>query len=245
MIVQTPPLLKRARIVLCLAPAMLACACASAPPLGGAPGLAVVTASDLPRPESGFFEARPYLVGPFDTLTIDVFGVEELSKREVQIDASGRVSFPLVGSLEAAGKTPRQIEQEIEAALAGSYVRDPQVTVNLEETVSQVVTVDGQVREPGLYPVVGRMTLMQGVATASGLTEFAKVDDVVIFRETGGQRYAALYNLGAIRRGIYGDPEIFAGDIVVVGESNSRRLFRDVLAATPLLTAPIIALLQN
>lgn len=222
-------------------------ACASTPPLGGAPGLQVVSTAALPSPVPGEsnFEARPYLVGPFDKLKIDVFGIEELSEREVQIDASGRASFPLVGSFEAAGKTPRQIEEELTVALRGEFIRDPQVTVNLEETVSQVVTVDGQVREPGLYPVLGRMTLMQGVATASGLTEYAKVEDVVIFREANGQRYAALYNLGAIRRGIYNDPEIYAGDVVVVGESNSRRLFRDILAATPLLTAPIIALLQN
>lgn len=222
-------------------------ACASTPPLGGAPGLQVVSASELPPPGPGAanFDARPYFVGPFDKLVIDVIGIEELSKREVQIDASGRASFPLVGSFEAAGKTPRQIEQELEAALAGEYVRNPQVTVNLEETVSQVVTLDGQVREPGLYPVIGRMTLMQGVATASGLSEYAKADDVVIFREADGARYAALYNLGAIRRGIYADPEIYAGDIVVVGESSSRRLFRDILAASPLLTAPIVALLQS
>ncbi|MEO0906786.1 MAG: polysaccharide biosynthesis/export family protein [Pseudomonadota bacterium] len=222
-------------------------ACASTPPLGGAAGLQVVSAETLPAPApgQGIYQARPYLVGPYDKLKIDVFGIEELSEREVQIDASGRASFPLVGSFEAAGKTPREIESELQAALKGEFIRDPQVTVNLEETLSQVVTLDGQVREPGLYPVIGRMTLMQGVATARGLTELAKVDDVVIFREADGQRYAALYNLGAIRRGIYADPEIYAGDIVVVGESNSRRLFRDILAASPLLTAPIIALLQN
>ena len=239
---------RKLRIALSLALAGTALtACGSRPPLGGASGLQVVAASELPPPRAGEqnYGARPYLVGPFDKLKIDVFGVEDLSEREVQIDASGRASFPLVGSFEAAGKTPRQIEEELEAALSGRYIRDPQVTVNLEETVSQVVTMDGQVREPGLYPVMGRMTLMQGVATASGLTEFAKVDDVVIFREAEGQRFAALYNLGAIRRGIYADPEIHAGDIVVVGESNSRRLFRDILAASPLLTAPIIALLQN
>ena len=222
-------------------------ACASTPPLGGAAGLEVVTADTLPAPQpgQGIYQARPYLVGPYDKLKIDVFGIEELSEREVQIDASGRASFPLVGSFEAAGKTPREIEAELQAALKGEFIRDPQVTVNLEETLSQVVTLDGQVREPGLYPVIGRMTLMQSVATARGLTDLAKVDDVVIFREADGQRYAALYNLGAIRRGIYADPEIYAGDIVVVGESNSRRLFRDILAASPLLTAPIIALLQN
>lgn len=231
---------------LALASAGLA-GCATTPPLGGAPGLQVVSSAQLPAPAIGeaAYAPRPYLVGPFDKLKIDVFGIEDLSEREVQIDASGRASFPLVGSFEAAGKTPREIETELTEKLRGEFIRDPQVSVNLTETVSQVVTVDGQVREPGLYPVLGRMTLMQGVATASGLTEYAKVEDVVVFREVGGKRYAALYNLGAIRRGIYHDPEVYAGDVVVVGESHSRRLFRDILAATPLLTAPIIALMQN
>lgn len=209
--------------------------------------LTVIDDGGLPAPASGdrVFESRPYFVGPFDVLTIDVFGIKELEQRKVQVDAAGRAAFPLVGSFIAAGKTPSEIAQEVEEKLSGKYVRDPQVTVNLEETVSQVVTVDGQVQKPGLYPVIGEMSLMQGVATSGGLTEFAKLDDVVIFREAGGQRYAALYNLGAIRRGIYPDPEIFAGDIVIVGDSNARRLFRDILAATPLLTAPVIALLQN
>lgn len=235
----------RAAAALVMAGALAACG--STPPLGGAPNLQVMSAGELPPPVPGElpYEPRPYLVGPFDKLKIDVFGIEELSEREVQVDASGRASFPLVGSFEAAGKTPMEIQAELEAKLASQFIREPSVTVNLEETVSQVVTVDGQVREPGLYPVIGRMTLMQGVATSGGLTEFAKVDDIVIFRQARGQRFAALYNLGAIRRGMYEDPEIFAGDIVVVGESNSRRLFRDVLAASPLLTAPIIAVLQN
>jgi polysaccharide biosynthesis/export protein len=129
--------------------------------------------------------------------------------------------------------------------LAGNYVRDPQVTVNLEETVSQVVTVDGQVTRPGLYPVIGRMTLMRAVANAGGTAEFARLDDVVVFRTVAGQRYAALYNLRAIRRGVYADPEIFANDIVVVGDSQARRIFRDILQAAPLITTPIIALVQN
>ena len=75
------------------------------------------------------------------------------------------------------------------------------MTVNLKETVSQVITVDGQVTEPGLYPVVGRMTLMRAVATAKGLSEFAKLNDVVVFRTVKGQKLAALYDLHAIRRG--------------------------------------------
>ncbi|MHA6317715.1 polysaccharide biosynthesis/export family protein [Altererythrobacter sp. CAU 1778] len=201
----------------------------------------------LPEPSSTDIlqENRPYLIGPFDKLVIDVFGIEELSQREVQADVGGRLSFPLVGTIDASGKTPAELENEIEARLRAAYVRDPQVTVNLKETVSQVVTVDGQVGRPGLYPVVGRMTLMRAVATAQGTSEFAKLDDVVVFRTVDGQRYAALYNLKAIRRGNYADPEIFANDVVIVGDSQARRLFRDLLQVAPLLTSPLIVALRN
>jgi polysaccharide export outer membrane protein len=176
---------------------------------------------------------------------IDVFGIEELSKKEVQTDASGRISFPLAGIIEAAGRTPAEVEEEIEARLRSRYVRDPQVTVNLKETVSQVITVDGQVKRPGLYPVIGKMTLMRAVATAEGTAEFAKLEDVVIFRTVKGQQLAALYDLKAIRRGNYGDPEVFANDVIVVGDSQARRLFRDALQVVPLLTTPLIIALQN
>jgi polysaccharide export outer membrane protein len=228
-------------------------ACSNTPkPIGGqsidgAVAVKAATSGELPPPDrTDIYETnRPYLIGPFDKLTIDVFGIEELSQKEVQTDAGGRISFPLAGVISAAGKTPGELEQEIARQLRGRYVRDPQVTVNLKETVSQVVTVDGQVREPGLYPVVGRMTLMQAVARAKGTSEFAKLDDVVVFRTVQGQKMAGLYNLKAIRRGYYADPEIYANDTVVVGDSAGRRLFKDALQVVPLLTTPLIIALQN
>ena len=235
------------RLLAFLALASVLSACAGKPePIGG-PSVAAVDSDVLPEPSSTDIlqENRPYLIGPFDKLVIDVFGIEELSQREVQADVGGRLSFPLVGTIDASGKTPAELENEIEARLRAAYVRDPQVTVNLKETVSQVVTVDGQVGRPGLYPVVGRMTLMRAVATAQGTSEFAKLDDVVVFRTVDGQRYAALYNLKAIRRGNYADPEIFANDVVIVGDSQARRLFRDLLQVAPLLTSPLIVALRN
>ena len=232
--------------ILCVAIASLS-GCAGPSALGGASDLQVISGTSLPTPDrlDLMAETRPYLIGPFDRLTIDVFGIEELSAREVQTDASGRISFPLAGIVEAAGRTPAEIEQEIEDRLRSRYVRDPQVTVNLKETVSQVITVDGQVREPGLYPVIGKMTLMRAVATAKGASEFAKLDDVVLFRTVKGQEFAAVYNLEAIRRGNYEDPEVFANDVVVVGDSKARRMFKDALQVAPLLTAPLFFLLQS
>lgn len=226
---------------------LLLAGCATTAPLRSSEAVTVVPSASLPAPvETDLRTAeRPYLIGPFDKLRIDVFGIPELSERLVQVDAGGRASFPLVGSFEASGRTTQQLAEELQRRLAASYIRNPQVTVNLEETVSQVVTVDGQVVRPGLYPVIGRMTLMRAVATAGGVGEFARLDDVVVFRTVSGQRYAALYNLRAIRRGAYEDPEIFPNDIVVIGDSQARRIFRDFLQAAPLLTTPIVALLQN
>lgn len=189
--------------------------------------------------------ARTYVIGPFDQLQIDVFGIPELSDRQVTADAGGRIAFPIAGTIEAAGMTPAQLSDELAARLRAGYVRNPQVTVNLREATSQTMTVDGQVTQPGIYPVLGGMTLMKAVATARGVAEYAKLDDVVVLRTVGDQRYAALYNLAAIRRGNYVDPVLYANDTVIVGESHARRLFKDLLQIVPLLTTPLIVTLQN
>lgn len=221
-------------------------ACAGTGQKGLSSEVRLLSDQDLPAPARADLLAnnRPYLIGPFDKLGIEVFGIEDLSRR-VQIDASGRLSFPLIGVVEAAGKTPDELATVIEARLRGRFVRNPEVTINLEETVSQVITVDGQVSKPGLYPVIGRMTLMRAVATAGGTGEFAKLDDVVIFRSVDGQQLAGLYNLKSIRRGNYKDPEVFANDVIVVGDSQARRIFKDLLQASPLLTTPLIILTQR
>lgn len=218
-----------------------------ATPQGPSSSVTVLQSSALPEPQRADIvaQARPYLIGPFDKLTIDVFGIPELNLREVQADAGGRVSFPLAGVVEAAGKTPGELEDELESRLRARFVRDPQVTVNLKENLSRLVTVDGQVKQPGLYPVIGKMTLMRAIATARGLEEYAKQDDVVVFRTVDNKRYAAVYNLAAIRRGNYDDPEIFANDLVVVGESAARRNIRDAIGIIPTLLAPLIVTLTR
>ena len=83
------------------------------------------------------------------------------------------------------------------------------------------------------------------VVTMKGTDEFAKLDDVVVFRTVKGQSLAALYNLKAVRSGAYPDPEVFANDVVVVGDSKARRIFKDLLAVTPGLLTPLIILLRG
>jgi polysaccharide biosynthesis/export protein len=222
-------------------------ACAHTPEIGGAPGITVLDLQALPAP-TGIdpnSNARPYLLGPGDELLVDVVGIEGLDDRKISLDGSGRVSIPLAGVIEANGLTAAELEATVLERMRAGYVRTPIVSVNLSEARSRRVTVDGEVERPGAYPVVGRMTLMQAVATAQGTAEFARLQDVVVFRTVGDQRMVALYNLAAIRRGAYVDPEIFADDIVVVGESGRRRMFQTLIQAGTLLVGPIIALIQR
>lgn len=220
--------------------------CAGSPHIGGAAGLQLIARDQLPAPtiEDLGVSQRPYRVGPLDKLSIDVFGAEELSGKEIQVDASGRIAFPLLGTFEVGGKTPDEIAGIMQNRLRERrIIREPSVTVNLKEIVSQTVTVGGEVREPGVYPVVGRVTLARVIATAKGTTEYSKKSEVLVFRTVNEQKYAALYDLKSIERGVYEDPEIYANDVVMVGDSSARRLFRDILQTSPLLV-PVIYLLR-
>jgi len=230
---------------LVVAGVLLLAACGGREQLMSTPTLTVIREAELPQPTRTDLTPpdRPSFIGPLDVIFIDVFNVDEMS-RELQVDASGHISMPLVGSIDANGKTRDELATLIQDALRGRYLRDPHVTVNIRSSVSQVVTIDGQVTEPGLYPVTNQMTLMRALASAKGMTEYAKVDDVVILRTVNGRKIAGLYNLEAIRRGAYDDPAIFANDVITVGDSPARRRFNSFLAISPLLTAPIIALLN-
>jgi polysaccharide export outer membrane protein len=175
---------------------------------------------------------------------MDVYGLPEMS-RELQVDSAGEISVPMVGTVLAAGLSPAQLSDVIEKGLRRRYFRNPDVTISVKEVSSQNYTIDGEVTTPGLYPIIGKMSLMRAVASAKGATEFAKLEDVVVFRTVAGQRLAALYNVRQIRRGLYNDPDIYANDVIVVGNSQARRIFRDVITASPLLAGPLIAILQR
>lgn len=233
------------RFILCaLMGVGLLAGCASSPRPTSSPTLDVVEMGTLPPPSRTDLVAsdRESLIGPLDQIGIEVFNVAELSK-EVRVDPSGRISMPLVGQLDVRGKTSTEVARIVEGALA-PYIKNPQVTVNVRSSTSQVVTVDGSVNEPGLYPVTNETTLVRAIASAKGLAEFGKTEDVVILRTVNNKRMAGVYNLDAIRRGAYADPPVYANDLVIVGDSAQRRLLRDLIQAAGTLAAPLIVLLQ-
>jgi polysaccharide export outer membrane protein len=234
------------RVMVLSAAMMAVAACGGKPAVGNAGGKMEVV-SDLPEPTVRDDSGQPlaFKLGADDLLSVKVFGSEDASVDRVRIDKSGRLSVPVAGVVNAGGLSIEELEDQLEARLRANYFRNPQVSVNLIEVESAKLTLDGQVAKPGLYPVTPNMTLIQAVASAEGTTENARLGEVVIFRTVNGQKYAALYNLSAIRRGNYADPAVFANDTIVIGDSSARRLFRDFIQIIPLLTTPIIVAFQK
>jgi polysaccharide export outer membrane protein len=174
-----------------------------------------------------------YRIGPLDKLNITVFQVKDLTLDRVQVDASGRILLPLIGQLNAAGRTTTELSDEIAARLAASYLQNPQVSVVVSEAASQKVTVDGAVTEAGVFELRGRTTLLQAVAMAKGPARNANLRRVAVFREIDGQRQAAVFDLKAIRKGKAEDPEIYGDDVIVVDSSGLKGAWREVLGALP------------
>ena len=160
-------------------------------------------------------------IGRNDVLEVDVFQVDDLD-RTVQVDAAGMIALPLIGQLTAAGKSVRQLESEITAAYAASYLQSPQITVFVKESFGQRVTVDGEVRKAGIYPTTTSTSLIGVLAEAGGLSPNADTGKIYVFRNIGGERLVANYNAKNIRSGRAPDPKIYGGDIVVVFASSTK-----------------------
>ncbi len=178
-----------------------------------------------------------YFIGPLDTLSVTVFQEPDLTANSIQVDASGNVLLPLIGQVKASDKTSTQLADEIAQKLSARYLTNPQVSVIVADSVSQRVTVNGSVIEPGVYAIKGRTTLIDALAMAKGTSRVAALNEVAVFRIVNGQRVGGLFDVGKINRGMAPDPEIVGNDTIVVGLSNVKSAWRDILTAAPLLSA--------
>lgn len=173
-----------------------------------------------------------YKIGPQDVIEVSVFKVPELS-RSVQVADAGTVNLPLIGDVPAAGKTSQEVERDLVKRYGSKYLQSPQVSVFIREYNSQRVTVEGAVKKPGVYPIRGKGSLLQYIATAEGLDPNAD-STVVVFRTTNGKRSAAKFDVSAIRSGSAADPPIQSGDLIVAGTSAVKETFNNILKALPL-----------
>jgi len=193
---------------------------------------AVTGTRTLPVPDTttasgAYVGVSDYRIGPLDLVEVSVFQVDDLN-REIRVNSSGYISLPLIGAVQAGGKTVSELEAAIAAKLSEDYLQNPQVSVFIKEFTSQRVTVEGAVKKPGIFPITGRTSLLQTVALSEGLEPLADESTVVVFRTVGGQRMAAVFDLRQIRAGETEDPQIYGDDIVVVERSNSKTTIRNI-----------------
>ena len=174
-----------------------------------------------------------YKLATLDTVSVMVFQVADLS-RDYDIDQSGRITMPLLGRVDAVGLSTTELGTVIGHRLDEKYLRNPSVTVSLKSSASRVVTVDGSVRQPGIYPATSTLSLVQVIALARGTDDLANPRRVAIFRTIGGKRMAAAFDLTSIRRGEMKDPEVYPGDTVVVDGSAVKKTQRDLMQSLPL-----------
>jgi len=214
------------------------CASSSANSVRSGTAKAVTATTELGVPDStsasgAYTGASEYRVGAQDLLEVNVFQVTELN-RTVRVNSNGQISLPLVGVVQAGGKTVQELEAEIAGMLDKSYLQNPQVSVFVKEFTSQRVTLEGAVREPGIYPVTGRTSLLQAIAQAGGVSELANLEGVVVFRTIEGQRMAAVFSLSQIRAGDAIDPQVYGDDIIVVDQSGAKTGIRNILQTIPI-----------
>lgn len=190
---------------------------------------AAPAAAIVDRPAINVAPTMPadYTISSQDTLSIDVFGVPELSQTAVQVDNAGTIAMPFIGRVQAVGLTTSQLSQKIASDLNQKYVKNPIVTVTVKDAASQKITVDGEVTQPGVYEIVPRTTLTQAVALAKGPDTVADIHEVSIVRLDDGKRDVSSYDLDAIHDGKQTDPIVQANDEIVVNASGSRKFVRD------------------
>ena len=157
-----------------------------------------------------------YLIGPDDLLSI-VFWKDKEMSMDVVVRPDGKISLPQLNDVQAAGLTPEQLREGVLAAAAKFYV-DPSVNIVVKQINSRKFYITGEVAKPAGYPLTGKLTVVQAIALAGGLNEFAKSDEIAVIRTENGKTTRFLVNYKDITKGknLQQNIELHVGDTVAV-----------------------------
>ena len=167
-----------------------------------------------------------YPIGSQDLIEVQVFGLQDL-KREVRVNGKGMIGLPLIGAVRSAGLTTTEAEAMIGGLYRKGYLQEPEVSVFVKEFTRQRFTVEGGIAKPGMYPLKGPTTLMQGLALAGGQGGLTDFKDVTLFRTEDGERRATKLDVEKIRTAEAPDPLLQPDDLIVVARSPTRVFLRD------------------
>jgi protein involved in polysaccharide export with SLBB domain len=165
-------------------------------------------------------EALPVLderLGVDDVFTVRIVGEQDLSG-QYRVAADGTIDFPYVGRLEVAGQRPGEVQRQLTKRLKEGYLRDPQVTVLVQEWNSRKVNVLGQVSKAGPVVYFPGMTIVDAISAAGGFTEIAAKNSVHLRREQAGKVLTRSYRVADISEGRAPNVVILPGDVLVVEE---------------------------
>ncbi len=176
----------------------------------------VACAAVLMQPLAAAAVEPDYVLNPGDVLQVTVWK-EEGMDREVLVLPDGSISFPLAGTLQARGKTPAQLQSEIATRLQ-KYIPDASVSVSVKAALGNIVDVIGQVNKPGELVIGHRITVMQALSMAGGLTPYASEGKILILRMANGKETAIPFPYDDVKRGQSLDKDIVLspGDVVLV-----------------------------
>jgi len=180
---------------------------------------APASASTAAAPVTAAVAVQPpadYLIGPDDVLNV-VFWREKDMSADVTVRPDGKVSLPLLNDVQASGLTPEQLRLEITKA-ATKFVEDPTVTVVVKTINSRKVFITGQVGKPGPYQLSGPTTILQLIAMAGGVSEFADVKDISLVRTENGHTSSYRFNYEDVskRKNLQQNLELKPNDTVIV-----------------------------
>ena len=162
-------------------------------------------------------DAGHYLLAPGDLLEISVWKEEQMQKQQVLVAPDGNITFPLAGTIMAAGKPLFAVEDAIATKLA-DYIADPVVNVKLIQNNGNTIFIIGKVNKPGQYPTNRRIDVMQALSLAGGLTVFADEDSIHVLRRVGNQVIVFPFEYDDVLKGKHLEQNIIleAGDTVTV-----------------------------